>query len=35
MQKLKDILNVTISVVLIAFIATSFFRIVYFYLHSP
>lgn len=34
MQKLKDVVNVLISVVLIGFIATSLFRIAFFYLHS-
>jgi hypothetical protein len=34
MEKLKNGLNVLISVVLIAFIATSLFRIAFFYLHA-
>jgi hypothetical protein len=34
MEKVKDIINVLISVALIAFIATSLFRIAFFYLHT-
>jgi hypothetical protein len=34
MEKVKDIINVLISLALIAFIANSLFKIAFFYLHT-